>query len=230
MFKGVPGTTITDVKKSRVLGEIGSSGFTTIPLRKQLGGKELKATKEGYTPRNYYLGTKIQGWFWGNLALGGVLGMGIDAATGKMKKYKDSVVDLTLSPIPGYGEEEEVAVYTQDLNQAAEQTKTATDASEAIVRWFFDSDPRGARIFYRVISSVPQEVKNTNESYLTTTPLEETKSFNIPGLTYDNARNVSIEIKVTKRGYEDQVKRFNVRQALDQQEISSFFELVPKNN
>ncbi|MDE6166296.1 MAG: hypothetical protein K2F58_04290, partial [Muribaculaceae bacterium] len=74
----------------------------------------------------------------------------------------------------------------------------------------------------------PAEVKNTNETYMTTTPLEETKSFNIPGLTYENSRNVTIEIKVTKRGFEDQVKRFNVRQALDQQEISSFFELVPK--
>lgn len=27
----------------------------------------------------------------------------------------------------------------------------------------------------------------------------------------------------------DQVKRYNVRQALDQQEISGFFELVPKD-
>ena len=34
--------------------------------------------------------------------------------------------------------------------------------------------------------------------------------------------------KVVKTGYEAQVKRFNVRQAIDQQEISSFFMLVPK--
>ena len=40
--------------------------------------------------------------------------------------------------------------------------------------------------------------------------------------------DVTVEIKVSKRGYEDQVKRFNVRQALDQQEISGFFELVEK--
>ena len=75
---------------------------------------------------------------------------------------------------------------------------------------------------------MPAEVKNTNETYLTTTPLEETRSFNIQGLTYNNSRDVTVEIKVSKRGYEDQVKRFNVRQALDQQEISGFFELVPK--
>lgn len=103
-----------------------------------------------------------------------------------------------------------------------------SSVSNMIIRWFFDSDPRGARIFYRVISNVPAEVKNTNESYMTTTPLEETKALSIPGLTYDNAANVVIEIKVSKRGFEDQIKRYNVRQALDQQEISGFFEMVEK--
>lgn len=103
-----------------------------------------------------------------------------------------------------------------------------TDMERTIIRWYFDSEPRGTRIFYRVISSVPNEVKNTNETYLTTTPYEETRSFNIIGLTYDNSRDVTIEIKASKRGYEDQVKRFNVRQALDQQEISAFFDLVKK--
>ena len=43
-----------------------------------------------------------------------------------------------------------------------------------------------------------------------------------------SSRDVQIEIKVVKTGYEAQVKRFNVRQAIDQQEISSFFMLVPK--
>lgn len=102
-----------------------------------------------------------------------------------------------------------------------------TDMERTIIRWYFDSDPRGARIYYRVISNNPAEVKNTNEAYLTTTPYEETKGFGIPGLTYENSRNVTIEIKVSKKGFADQVKRYNVRQALDQQEISGFFELVP---
>ncbi|MDR1226700.1 MAG: hypothetical protein LBK47_07365 [Prevotellaceae bacterium] len=48
-------------------------------------------------------------------------------------------------------------------------------------------------------------------------------------LTYQNSRDVTIEIKVSKAGYEDQVKRYNVRQAIDQQEISGFFELVRKS-
>lgn len=117
--------------------------------------------------------------------------------------------------------------YPSNINKE-DDNATVSDTSGNIIRWYFDSDPRGARIFYRVISNIPNEVKNTNESYMTTTPLEETKALNIPGLTYKNSADVVIEIKVTKRGYEEQVKRYNVRQALDQQEISGFFELVEK--
>ena len=115
--------------------------------------------------------------------------------------------------------------YTEE--RVTREKPGSTKMEDSIIRWFFDSDPRGARIYWRVISSVPSEVKNTNETYLTSTPYEETRGFNIVGLTYDNSKDVTIEIKVSKRGYVDQVKRYNVRQALDQQEISGFFELVP---
>ena len=109
-------------------------------------------------------------------------------------------------------------------------TPGQTALEQTIIRWAIDSDPQGARVFYRVISSIPAVVKNTNEAYLMTTPYEETRAFNILGLTYENSRDVQIEIKVVKAGYEPQVKRFNVRQAIDQQEISSFFMLVPKES
>lgn len=104
-----------------------------------------------------------------------------------------------------------------------------TALEKTVIRWYFDSDPQGANIFWRVISSVPEQVKNTNETYLMTTPYEETRSFNILGLTYENSRDVQIEIKLVKNGYLPQVKRFNVRQAIDQQEISSFFMLVKRD-
>ncbi len=137
----------------------------------------------------------------------------------KLPPYPQVSEDVLLAEFNPRGEFED-----SKKNESSENSHL----SNTIIRWYFDSDPRGARIFYRVISSVPQEVKNTNESYLTTTPLEETKSLNIPGLTYENSANVVIEIKLTKRGYEEQTKRYNVRQALDQQEISGFFELVEK--
>ena len=103
----------------------------------------------------------------------------------------------------------------------------ATSLERTVIRWRFDSDPRGARISWRVISSVPEEVRNTNETFLSTTLFEETRGFDILGLTYENAHNVTIEIRVERRGFFEQVRRFNVRQAIDQREISGFFELVP---
>jgi hypothetical protein len=56
---------------------------------------------------------------------------------------------------------------------------------------------------------------------------EEAHSFDILGLTYENAHNVSIEIRVETRDFHTQTRRFNVRQAFDQREISTFLELVP---
>ena len=124
---------------------------------------------------------------------------------------------------------ETVTQSSKNEERVTRENPGATQMEKSVIRWYFDSDPRGARIFWRVISGVPSEVKNTNETYLTSTPYEETRGFNIPGLTYANSNDVTIEIKVTKRGYMDQIKRYNIRQALDQQEISGFFELVPKD-
>ena len=227
-FKGVPGTTIIDKDKNKVVTEIGSNGFGVGKFSKQLKKKNIEARKDGYQSRDYEMGTKIQGWFWGNILFGGIPGMAIDAATGKMMKFSDKMIDLTLTPLPGQEPVEEILPPYLPEEQVSRENGGTTSMEDTVIRWFIDSDSRGARIFWRVISNVPNEVKNTNESYMTTTPFEETRGFSIPGLTYENSRNVTIEIKISKRGYEDQVKRYNVRQALDQQEISGFFELVQK--
>ena len=233
-FKGVPGTQLRDADKNVTLGSIGANGFATVNLKNQLKGKRVEASREGYTSQNFMLDTKIRGRFWWNIFLG-IIPMAIDAATGKMMVYNNDVFDVSLQKDENAPAQAEpvVAVEPQPQTQPTGQvvnrnTPGTTDMEKAIIRWYIDSEPRGARISYRVISNVPAEVKNTNETYMTTTPLEETRSLNILGLTYENSNNVTIEVKIEKRGYETQVKRYNVRMALDQQEISSFFELVPK--
>ena len=231
-FKGVPGTSIVDTKKNKVIAEVGENGFGTGNVRKQLGSKHITAKKDGYNPQDYTLDTKIHGWFWGNLVFGGIPGMAIDAVTGKMMKYSTTLLDVTLTPSADSMVDEDVideVVIPYSPGAVSRNNPGATAMEKTILRWYVDSDPRGARVFWRVISNVPNEVPNTNETYLTTTPIEETRGFNIPGLTYENANNVTVEIKVSKRGYEDQVKRYNVRHAIDQQEISGFFELVEKS-
>lgn len=158
------------------------------------------------------------------------IGFIVDAATGAMMKpeHKSYYVGLVAKRDTDYGATVIYNNYVQSSSEGDRKTDSREiDVDDIIIRWMLDSEPRGARISWRIISTVPQEVKNSNELYLGMTPYEETRSFNIMGLTYENASNVQIEIKMSRNGYLDQVKRFNVRQALDQQEISAFYELVP---
>lgn len=196
---------------------------TQIPGRG--GATTVVATAANYEPCTVVIGKRFAvGTFIGTAFSWGILGICVDAATGALmkrdkKEYYFNFKKASTDPTIPEG---------QAKQMVSRENPGATELEKNIIRWYFDSDPRGARIFYRVISSIPSVVKNTNETYLMSTPFEETKSFNILGLTYENSRDVQIEIKVTKRGYEDQIKRYNVRQAIDQQEISGFFELVPK--
>lgn len=190
----------------------------------------VQVESSGYEPYYFTVYKKFNPTSVVNLA--NLLGWGIDAATGSITKpdQKSYIISMqrsqTDSRIPY--QQDPTIPEGEATNRVSRDHAGQTALEQTIIRWFFDSDPQGARIFYRVISSVPAEVKNTNETYLMTTPFEETRSFNILGLTYENSRNVQIEIKVMKSGYEPQVKRCNVRQAIDQQEISGFFMLVKK--
>lgn len=103
-----------------------------------------------------------------------------------------------------------------------------TALEHTVIRWFIDSTPKGADVSWRVVSSTP-DVKNTNSSYVGTTPYETTESFDIRGLTYENAGNVQIEVTCEKVGYLVQKRRFNLRQAIDQREISAKFNLVKED-
>ncbi len=100
-----------------------------------------------------------------------------------------------------------------------------TALESTVIRWYIESAPRGADVYTRVISST-SDVKNTNQTYVGTTPYETTETFDIKGLTYNNSGNVQIEVICEKAGYITQKKRFNIRQAIDQKEISTKFNLI----
>lgn len=100
-----------------------------------------------------------------------------------------------------------------------------TALESTVIRWFLDSTPKGADVSMRIVSSTP-EVKNTNQNYVGTTPYETTEVFDVKGLTYNNSGNVQIEVTCEKAGYISQKKRFNLRQAIDQKEISTKFNLI----
>ena len=107
--------------------------------------------------------------------------------------------------------------------QVAGDGNTALEST--VIRWYLDSSPKGADVSMRVVSSTP-EVKNTNQNYVGTTPYETTEVFDVKGLTYNNSGNVQIEVTCEKAGYITQKKRFNLRQAIDQKEISTKFNLI----
>ena len=118
-----------------------------------------------------------------------------------------------------------VAKRANEEKNAAVRGEGDTALEHTVIRWFINSTPQGADVSWRVISSTP-DVSNTNSNYVGTTPYETTESFDIKGMTYNNSGNVQIEITCERSGYLPQKKRFNVRQAIDQKEISAKFNLV----
>lgn len=115
-------------------------------------------------------------------------------------------------------------------NPALEKNKQVTGEGNTalestVIRWYIESSPRGADVYTRVISST-SDVKNTNQNYVGTTPYETTETFDIKGLTFNNSGNVQIEVICEKNGYITQKKRFNLRQAIEQKEISTKFNLI----
>lgn len=100
-----------------------------------------------------------------------------------------------------------------------------TALETTVIRWYIDSAPKGADVSVRVVSSTP-EVKNTNQNYVGSTPYETTETFDIQGLTFNNSGNVQIEVTCEKPGYTTQKRRFNLRQVIEQKEISTKFNLI----
>lgn len=124
-----------------------------------------------------------------------------------------------------------IAKYLTVAKTAAEEKNSKvkgigdTALEHSVIRWYITSSPQGADVTWRVVSSTP-DVANTNSNYIGTTPYESTESFDIRGLTYNNSGNVQIEVSCEKSGYMTQRKRFNLRQVIDQKEISAKFNLI----
>ncbi|GHE59342.1 hypothetical protein [Roseivirga thermotolerans] len=59
---------------------------------------QIKFTQAGYNEKVVPVTFKVDGWYWGNLLLGGILGMLIvDPATGAMYKLEQDYINETLS-------------------------------------------------------------------------------------------------------------------------------------
>lgn len=199
----------------------------------KLAVKRKKQAVYTFQKQGYEDGTVIkQGSFnfvtFGNILLGGVIGLAVDFSTGATWQYRDSNVfcqlnssDSIISSATQERETSDILLPYEPYNKTLEHTS---------IRWNIDSDPSDSGIFWRVISDITDQVENTIEKYLGTTPFKETHTLSIAGLTYENSQDVTIEIKIIKTGYGTQIKHYNLRQVIDKQEISDLFKLVKINN
>ncbi|AFK04651.1 PEGA domain protein [Emticicia oligotrophica DSM 17448] len=78
----------------KVLGLPRNGRFEGEPSTKQ--GYKISITMEGYQPYETILQRKVDGWFFGNIILGGVIGIVIDAVTGSMYKLTPNQVSAQM--------------------------------------------------------------------------------------------------------------------------------------
>jgi len=113
-------------------GTVISKGVTPTILTLKSGDGYFKSAsyklmfeKEGYQPASKELSTSLNGWYWGNIVLGGLIGMLIvDPATGAMWSLDESV-NGTLAALPAAG-----SPASGSAGPAAETTMLATPQAE----------------------------------------------------------------------------------------------------
>ena len=64
---------------------------TTIMVKRKFGKSMISISKEGYETETFKLEKSVSGMTFGNIIFGGVIGAGVDVATGKATNYQDSV-------------------------------------------------------------------------------------------------------------------------------------------
>lgn len=74
---------------------------TVVTLDRGRSQGNIRIEAPGYAPVVIQRGKQINGWFWGNLCLGGLVGMVIDLVTGDVKRFDDTPIGVGLSPGPG---------------------------------------------------------------------------------------------------------------------------------
>lgn len=89
--------------------------------KKYMSGEKytVTITKEGYQDQTIYITSKIDGWYWGNILFGGLIGMLIvDPLTGAMYKLNTNSLNVSLDK-----SNKDTALSIVDYNTLDPQTK-----------------------------------------------------------------------------------------------------------
>ncbi len=95
---GVPGATCTLTS-----GSIGAQTVvtpSTVSLQKGRDNVAVHCTKECYQDGAGVIASSTEGMTAGNIVVGGVIGLGVDAASGAMNSYAPEI-QVVMTPIPG---------------------------------------------------------------------------------------------------------------------------------
>ena len=71
----------------------------SINLEKSQEGVSVRCSKECYNDGAGIIASNVEGMAAGNIVFGGVLGLGVDAATGAMNKYSPEI-QVIMTPMP----------------------------------------------------------------------------------------------------------------------------------
>ena len=92
---------------------------------------DLKCTKQGYLNTETQIDSSFQGWFLGNLILGGIVGIVVDASSGAMNQYQATIA-LILTPESFPTAEARDAFFTKRRDEVAENKKLSKEKKEAM--------------------------------------------------------------------------------------------------
>src|SRR5262245_20944244 len=76
--------------------DTGSTTPTSVTLKRSKVSCTIVVSKEGYQPATYQLQRNLSGWYLGNLILGGLVGLIVDAADGAMFTQSPSRISAIL--------------------------------------------------------------------------------------------------------------------------------------
>jgi hypothetical protein len=74
-----------------------------VTLNREHSAGVIRVEAPGYVPVTVVRAKGINGWFWANLCIGGVIGMVIDLVTGDVKAFDDTPIAVGMTPGGGYG-------------------------------------------------------------------------------------------------------------------------------
>lgn len=83
-----PGAKCLIKKKGQIVGVVESTPGT-VTVRKSNTDLEYMCSKKGYYNAAGVIDSSFAGWTLGNILVGGLIGLGIDAASGAINKYED---------------------------------------------------------------------------------------------------------------------------------------------